>query len=71
MHLMGYLKQQLDSADKQELIETIDEYRAGRLPLIVPIVLLRHHFRRHPNEYVADQYYLDPHPRELMLRNAL
>lgn len=71
MHLMGYLKQQLDPADKQELIETIDEYRAGRLPLIVPIVLLRHHFRRHPNDYVADQYYLDPHPRELMLRNAL
>ncbi|MCP5143123.1 MAG: DUF523 and DUF1722 domain-containing protein [Chromatiales bacterium] len=71
MHLMGYLKKHLDAADKAELIETIDEYRAGRLPLIVPIVLLRHHFRRHPNEYVADQYYLDPHPRELMLRNVL
>lgn len=70
-HLMGYLKKQIDSADKAELLEIIDAYRRGEVPLIVPVTLLNHHFRRHPNEYVAQQIYLAPHPRELMLRNHI
>ena len=70
-HLAGYLKRDLDAGDKEELGDTIDSYRCGELPLIVPLTLLRHHFRRHPNPYVARQRYLEPHPRELMLRNAL
>lgn len=68
-HLMGYLKKQLDSADKAELLEIIEQYRLGHLPLIVPITLLRHHFRRHPHPYVAGQLYLEEPPLELMLRN--
>lgn len=70
-HLMGYLKKRLDSADKAELLEIIEAYRQGEVPLIVPVTLLNHHFRRHPNEYVAQQIYLAPHPRGLMLRNHL
>lgn len=70
-HLMGYLKKQIDGADKAELLEIIDAYRLGEVPLIVPVTLLNHHFRRHPNEYVAQQIYLAPHPRELMLRNHI
>lgn len=70
-HLMGYLKNQLDADDKAELLETFDAYARGELPLIVPVTLLKHHFRRHPHEYVAQQVYLNPHPQELMLRNRL
>lgn len=70
-HLLGYLKKPLDSADKTELLELIDAYRLGQVPLIVPITLLNHHFRRHPHPYVAEQIYLAPHPRELMLRNHI
>jgi uncharacterized protein YbgA (DUF1722 family)/uncharacterized protein YbbK (DUF523 family) len=70
-HLMGYLKEHLDALDKAEMVEVLDAYRKGHLPLVVPITLLKHHFRRHPHPYVADQYYLNPHPPELMLRNLL
>lgn len=70
-HLMGYLKQQLDSGDRQELVEVIDQYHDGYVPLVVPITLLKHHFRRHPQPYIERQYYLNPHPHELMLRNQL
>lgn len=70
-HLMGYLKKALDAGDKAELLQCLDAYRLGRVPLIVPITLLKHHFRRHPHAYVARQYYLEPHPEELMLRNGL
>jgi uncharacterized protein YbgA (DUF1722 family)/uncharacterized protein YbbK (DUF523 family) len=57
-HLMGYLKDQLDQADKAELVELIENYRTGLLPRIAPIILLRHHFRRHPQPYVEQQLYL-------------
>ena len=70
-HIRGYLKQDLDKSDKQELTESIENYRRGLLPLIVPITLLRHHFRRNPNRYIERSYYLQPHPDELMLLNSL
>ncbi|HEY9199011.1 MAG TPA: DUF523 and DUF1722 domain-containing protein [Gammaproteobacteria bacterium] len=68
MHILGYLKQQLDGADKQELLELIEDYRQDRVPRIVPITLLKHHFRKHPNDYIAGQTYLNPDPSELKLR---
>ncbi len=70
MHLMGYLKKQLDAEDKAELLEVFEAYRTGLVPRIVPLTLLQHHFRRHPTPYVARQLYLHPHPRELMLLNG-
>jgi uncharacterized protein YbgA (DUF1722 family) len=69
MHMAGHLKRKLDDASKRELVEYIDEYRRGLVPLIVPLTLVRHHVRRHGVAYLAGQTYLEPHPRELMLRN--
>ena len=52
-----------------ELGDVVDEYRKGFVPLIVPITLLRHHVRRLGQAYLEEQVYLNPHPKELMLRN--
>jgi uncharacterized protein YbgA (DUF1722 family) len=68
-HMAGYFKTVLDPGSKEELRATIEDYRVGLVPLIVPITLVRHHVRRHGVTYLAGQIYLDPHPRELMLRN--
>ncbi len=68
-HLQGYLKTHIDTIDKAELVTCIDDYRAGFVPLVVPLTLLQHHFKRHPDAWVADQTYLHPYPAELMLRN--
>ncbi|WNO11510.1 DUF523 and DUF1722 domain-containing protein [Teredinibacter sp. KSP-S5-2] len=70
-HIQGYLKRQLDTDDKQELEETIEQYRTGLVPLIVPITILKHHFRKFPDQYIDDSLYMQPHPQELMLRNQL
>ncbi len=70
-HIQGYLKKDLDADDKAELVEVIERYRRGQLPLVVPITLLRHHFRKCPDAYIAQQTYLNPHPPELMLRNLI
>jgi uncharacterized protein YbgA (DUF1722 family)/uncharacterized protein YbbK (DUF523 family) len=69
MHMAGHLKDRLDSTSRNELADCIAEYRGGLLPLIVPITLLAHHVRVHNVSYLSCQTYLQPHPRELMLRN--
>ena len=68
-HMAGYLKTVLDADSKAELQGAIEDYHRGLVPLIVPITLLRHHIRHHGVAYLAGQTYLEPHPRELMLRN--
>jgi len=70
-HIMGFIKEDMSADDKQELLEVIDNYRLEKLPLIVPITLMKHYLRRHPNDYISSQYYLEPHPKELMLRNTI
>ncbi|MCH7370478.1 DUF523 and DUF1722 domain-containing protein [Aeromonas sp. MR16] len=71
MHLQGYFKRMLTPSQKQELTEAIDKYRVGIFPLLVPLTLLRHHLREHPNPYLAEQVYLNPHPETLRLRYGL
>lgn len=70
-HMMGYLRDHLDDLERQEIVNTIARYQQGLYPLIVPITLLRHYFKKYPNDYIEKQYYLYPHPDELMLRNLL
>jgi uncharacterized protein YbgA (DUF1722 family)/uncharacterized protein YbbK (DUF523 family) len=71
MHIMGFVKDRMDADEKVELLDLIDAHRLELVPVIVPITLLNHFLRRYPDEYVAKQYYLSPHPRELMLRNSI
>jgi uncharacterized protein YbgA (DUF1722 family)/uncharacterized protein YbbK (DUF523 family) len=68
-HMASYFKYRLDTASKRELADTIADYRRGLVPLVVPLTLLRHYVRRFEVAYLAEQTYLQPHPKELMLRN--
>lgn len=70
-HIQGYLKTDLDTDDKQELVQSINNYRLGLLPLIVPITLLNHYFRKHPSSYIANSWYMSPYPAELQLQNVI
>ncbi|HPQ95693.1 MAG: DUF523 and DUF1722 domain-containing protein [Thiothrix sp.] len=70
-HIRGYLKRELGALDKAELTDVIESYRQGQVPLIVPITLLRHHFRHFPDPYIQDSWYMQPHPGELMLLNTV
>ncbi|MDA9908925.1 DUF523 and DUF1722 domain-containing protein [Gammaproteobacteria bacterium] len=70
-HIQGYLKNHLSSKEKEKLVEAIEQYRNGIIPLIVPIILLKNHFHTYPNEYIAKQSYLQPYPDNLSLRNTI
>ena len=68
-HLMGYFREQLSPDEKQELLAAIENYRNGHVPLIVPVTLINHYVRKYDQPYLKDQWYLNPHPIELQLRN--
>lgn len=69
MHVMGYFKKQLSGDEKQELLDLIHAYHAEQVPLIVPVTLLNHYVRKYDEPYLKAQYFLNPHPLELKLRN--
>ncbi|MEW6443038.1 MAG: DUF523 and DUF1722 domain-containing protein [bacterium] len=68
-HMMGYFKRELSGDEKQELLEVIEQYRAGLVPLVVPVTLFNHYVRKYDQPYLREQHYLRPHPIELRLRN--
>lgn len=68
-HMVGHLRDGLDAGDRAELAALIEDYRLELVPLVVPLALVRHHVRRLDVAYLRDQLYLEPHPKELMLRN--
>ncbi|MGR6871141.1 YbgA family protein [Pseudomonas sp. HK3] len=72
-HLQGYLKNDLDKDEKQEMLALVNQYRTGLVPIVVPLTLLNHHINKHTDNdnYLRKQKYLNPHPYELGLRNAI
>jgi len=68
-HMMGYFKTVLSADEKKELLEVVEQYRKEYVPLIVPVTLINHYVRKYGEPYLAQQYYLNPHPVELKLRN--
>ncbi|OFE11066.1 hypothetical protein PHACT_14455 [Pseudohongiella acticola] len=70
-HIQGYLRDHLDTDDRAELVDALQRYRLGQLPLIVPITLLNHHFRKHPNDYISRSWYMHPYPPQMSLQNHI
>lgn len=68
-HIAGYFKKKLPGDDREELQGLIARYASHTVPLVVPLTLVNHYLRKQEIEYLQDQYYLEPHPAELMLRN--
>ncbi|MGB5438196.1 MAG: DUF1722 domain-containing protein [Gammaproteobacteria bacterium] len=52
-------------------METINAYRRGDYPLVVPVRMLQHYFRGNPHPYISRQVYLCPHPQAPGLRNRI
>jgi len=68
-HILGYIKDRLGDQEKMELLGVISDYHRGLTPLIVPLTLIKHYVQIFDIGYIRDQIYLNPHPKELMLRN--
>ena len=69
LHMTGFLNKILTREEKKNILSVIEDYRNELLPLVVPVTLIYHQVKKHNIEYLLDQVYLNPHPKELMLRN--
>lgn len=70
-HALGYFKKQLSADEKAEMLQLIDRYRHGTVPLAVPLTMLNHYVRKYQPPWLDEQVYLHPHPVELHLRTGL
>ena len=68
-HIAGYLRPAVSAPERARVLAVIADYHQGLVPLIVPMTLIRHYIELNDIPYVNRQIYLNPHPRELMLRN--
>ncbi|MCY4328612.1 MAG: DUF523 and DUF1722 domain-containing protein [Endozoicomonadaceae bacterium] len=71
LHLTGYMKKTLPSGAKENLLKSIEAYRTGLHPLVVPVSMIRDDLSQYGNEYINAQYYLNPYPDKLGLRNNI
>jgi uncharacterized protein YbgA (DUF1722 family) len=68
-HMMGYFSKELSKEEREELLELVNDFRQRLIPLVVPLTLFRHYVKKYRVSYLENQIYLQPSPKELMLRN--
>ncbi len=71
LHILGYFRDHLSAKERAEILSVIEDYHKEYVPLVVPIMLINHYIKLNNVEYLCDQVYLHPHPKELMLRNRV
>ncbi|TDQ54711.1 YbgA family protein [Actinorugispora endophytica] len=69
-HAFGMVGPLLDGVRRQDVLDAIDGYQEGHLPLCLPVRLLRHHSAAEGVAWVREQSYLEPYPDRLALRNT-
>ncbi len=65
MHALGYFKKALGSREKAYFLETLEQYRAGRAPLLLLQGLLTAWSLQFKVDYLLGQSFFQPYPREL------
>ncbi len=66
MHALGYVSDELSSAEKAFFLDSLEQYRNGHVPLSVPTSLMRSWIIRFDVDYLADQAYFEPYPQDLV-----
>jgi uncharacterized protein YbgA (DUF1722 family) len=67
--VLGRLRGVLTKEEREEIVDAVGHYGLGRLPLVVPLALLGRCIKRYGLSLLEGQYFINPHPVELLLRN--
>lgn len=70
-HMAGFFKKELSGVEKEILHSQIEEYTQKIVPLIVPLSTLHLYAKKYNTEYLLEQTFLTPYPKELALRSSL
>jgi uncharacterized protein YbgA (DUF1722 family)/uncharacterized protein YbbK (DUF523 family) len=65
-HCLGYFTKYINSEERQFILESIEKYRSGKLPLSTPLNIIRSYVIRFDIEYLKSQSFFQPYPEELL-----
>lgn len=71
LHMFGYFKKYLDKQEKEEILETLEDYKNKIIPLVAVMKILSLYANRLNIEYLKTQKFLKPYPKELALRSDI
>ncbi|HKL13617.1 MAG TPA: DUF523 and DUF1722 domain-containing protein [Halanaerobiales bacterium] len=65
-HIYGYFKKELTTEEKNFFLNIIEKYRDNKIPLSVPVHLLRSWIIEYDIDYLKEQTFINPFPEELI-----
>lgn len=65
-HALGHFSDSLNKDEKAFFMESLDKYQRRKLPLSVPLSIIRSYIARFGEEYLANQTYFNPYPEDLV-----
>lgn len=71
VHIYGYFKKLIDDEEKREVLQILEEFKGGIIPLIAVIKVLKLYAIRFNETYILNQKFLSPYPKELSLRSSI
>lgn len=71
IHMYGYFKNMVSAEEKEEILEALEEFKSGILPLIAVIKMLRLYIHKFDVTYLKSQKFLEPYPKALGLRSEI
>lgn len=66
MHALGYFRQGLTAEEKAFFLDSLQRYRGGKVPLSVPVGILRSWVVRFGEPYLSQQVFFEPYPEALV-----
>lgn len=70
-HTFGYVSKNLNYEEKKLFLNTIDDFREGRVSLGVPLNLIKSWILRFDIDYLRNQTFFEPYPVGLLDANAI
>lgn len=65
MHAMGYFSRGLSAREKAFFLDSLEKYRNKKVPLAVPLNIVRSFIVRFGEPYLESQTYFEPYPSDL------
>ncbi|WP_286945542.1 YbgA family protein [Acetobacterium sp. UBA5834] len=66
LHIFGYFSEYLSSGEKNFVLDSFEKYKSGKIPLSVPINVLKSYVIKYNDPYLLEQTIWAPFPEELM-----
>jgi uncharacterized protein YbgA (DUF1722 family)/uncharacterized protein YbbK (DUF523 family) len=68
---LGYFSNKISESERNFFLDTLEQYRQGRVPLIVPLDVMKSWILRFDEKYLSKQSFFYPYPENLIDINTL